>query len=316
MWGQNKGLFRKRRIRLDRIFQKIWAVFRGILIIGISFIIIYPILNQLSFTFMTANDLVDSAVRYIPREVTYRNIEVAFDKMDYFQALFNTFVVSSLLSVLQLGAALIIGYGFARFEFRGSNILFSLVILSLLIPPSLIMLPLFLNFRFFTIFGILEEPGINLIGSSWPLAMLALTGTAHRNGLYIFIVRQYFKGMSNTLEEAAYVDGAGPLKTFYRIMVPNATPILLIIFLFSFVWQWNDLFYSDLFLRGQSLLSLNLQQMTSAYQQQGVDPMIEGAHIANVSNAAILMYLIPLLGLYSLMQRYFVESIERTGIVG
>ncbi len=316
MSGRNEKLISRRRIRLDRTASRIWAVFRGILILGISFIIIYPILNQLSLSFMTARDLYDATVRFIPREVTYENFVIAFNRMNYLRALINTFLVSSLLGLLQLLSSLIIGYGFARFQFKGSNILFALVILSLLIPPSLIMLPLFLNFRFFTAFGILPEPGINLIGSSWPLVLLALTGTARRNGLFIFIVRQYFKGMSENLEEAAYVDGAGPLKTFFMIMMPNAVPILIIIFLFSFVWQWNDLFYSHLFLRGSSLLSLNLQRMTSAYFQQGVEPFIDGAHMANVSNAAILMYIIPLLGLYALLQSYFVESIEKTGIIG
>jgi len=211
---------------------------------------------------------------------------------------------------------MIIGYGFARWRYPGSNLVFALVVLSIVIPPQMVMIPLFLNFRYFDLLGLIPEPGINLIGSFWPLVLMALTGTAKRSGLFIFITRNFFRGMSTSLEEAAYVDGAGHLKTFFRIMLPNAKPIAMIVFLFSFVWNWNDLFYTNLFLPGAKLLQLGLATINSQYNLPWANKAVEGTYIQLVNNAGMLLYVLPVLILYAFLQRYFVESIEKTGLVG
>ncbi|NLL08927.1 MAG: carbohydrate ABC transporter permease, partial [Firmicutes bacterium] len=197
-----------------------------------------------------------------------------------------------------------------------SNLVFALVVLSIVIPPQMVMIPLFLNFRYFDLLGLIPEPGINLIGSFWPLVLMALTGTAKRSGLFIFITRNFFRGMSTSLEEAAYVDGAGHLKTFFRIMLPNAKPIAMIVFLFSFVWNWNDLFYTNLFLPGAKLLQLGLATINSQYNLPWANKAVEGTYIQLVNNAGMLLYVLPVLILYAFLQRYFVESIEKTGLVG
>ena len=311
--------FTFRQVRLAEI---LWSMIRAVLIVGISFIIIYPLLVQISLSVMAAEDLLDLSVHWIPRHFTTVNFEIAYERMNYLQALLTTFLVTAVLSALQVMSCMVVGYGFARFKFRGSKPLFALVVFSLVVPPSTIMVPLFLNFRYFTFWGLLKKPGINLIGSSWPLVLMSLTATAKRNGLFIYIVRQFFRGMSSDLEEAAYVDGAGPLRTFFSIMMPNAKPIIMIIFLFAFVWQWNDLFYSDLFMKGKNLLPLALQTLTDRFAFSWADPSIESvtgeltSHIRLVANAGLLMYIAPLLVLYAALQRYFVESLEKTGIVG
>lgn len=122
------------------------------------------------------------------------NFQVAWELLDYPKALTNTLGITILLAALELGATMIIGYGFARWKYPGSNIIFALVILSIVIPPQMVMVPLFLNFRYFDLFGLLPDPGINLIGSFWPLVLMALTGTAKRSGLFIFITRNFFRG--------------------------------------------------------------------------------------------------------------------------
>ena len=233
-----------------------WSLIRMILVMGISFIIVYPLLNQLSMAVKHPSNMFDATVNWIPRQLTTMNFEIAYKLIDYPSAFLGSVVVATSLSFLELIACLIIGYGFARFKFKGANILFAFVILTIVVPPQMIMVPLFLNFRYFTLFGLIPEPGLNLLGSGWPMALMALTGTAKRSGLFIYISRQFFRGMSPSLEEAAYVDGAGPLRTLFKIMLPNAVPIAMIIFLFSFVWNWNDLFYTDLFMRGKNLLPL------------------------------------------------------------
>ena len=286
------------------------------LLVGIGFIILYPLLRQLSAAFMHPDDMYDLTVNWIPRKLTKMNFQVAWKMLDYPRALLNTIGVTALLSTLELAATMIIGYGFARWRYPGSNLVFALVILSIVIPPQMVMVPLFLNFRYFDLFGLIPEPGLNLIGSFWPLVLMALTGTAKRSGLFIFITRNFFRGMSTSLEEAAYVDGAGHLRTFFQIMLPNAKPIAMIVFLFSFVWNWNDLFYTNLFLPGRKLLQLGLAAINSQYNYPWANKAVEGTYIQLVNNAGMLLYVLPVLILYAFLQRYFIESIEKTGLVG
>lgn len=294
----------------------LWSLFRMVLIVGICFIILYPLLNQLSMAVKHPADMYDMTVNWIPRQFTLLNFEVAYELLNYSQAFTGTLILATSLSVMELLACLIIGYGFGRFKFVGSNFLFALVLLTIVIPPQMVMVPLFLNFRYFTLFGLIPEPGWNLIGSGWPMALLALTGTAKRSGLFIYISRQFFRNMSPSLEEAAYIDGAGPLRTLFSVMLPNAVPIAVIIFLFPFVWNWNDLFYAELFMRGKNLLPLALESLHSRFAGYGERMVVNGTYIQLVNNAAMLLYITPLLVLYAFLQRFFVESIEKSGIVG
>src|SRR5690606_2622399 len=148
----------------------------------------------------------------------------------------------------------------------------------------------------------------------WPLVLMALTRTPKRSGLFIFIIRNSFRGMSTSLEEAAYVDRAGPLKTFFRIKLPNAKSIAMSVYMFAIVWNWNDLFYTNLFLPGAKLLQLGLATINSQYNLPWANKAVEGTYIQLVNNAGMLLYVLPVLILYAFLQRYFVESIEKTGL--
>lgn len=303
-------------MRLDRLAVRLWGLTRFVLITGIGFIILYPLLRQISAAVMHPEDMYDLTVNWVPRTLTTLNFRVAWEMLDYPKAVLTTLVYAVLLSTLELASTMIIGYGFARWRYPGSNLVFALVILSIIIPPQMVMVPLFLNFRYFNPLGILPEPGINLLGSFWPMVLMALTGTAKRSGLFIFITRNFFRGMSTSLEEAAYVDGAGHLRTFFTIMLPNAIPIAVIVFLFSFVWNWNDLFYTDLFMQGKNLLQLALMRINAQYNYPWANKAVEGTYIQLVNNAGMLLYVLPVLVLYAFLQRYFIESIEKTGLVG
>jgi len=309
---------------LKRYFKgksMVWGIVRGILIMGISYIILYPMLSKLSLSLMSETDVFDVSVRYIPRSISIKNYIRTFNAMNYANGFLNTFILTFTVSILQMTSCTIIGYGFARFKFKGSNILFGLVLLTLVVPPQLIMIPLYMNFRYFTFFGLLNEPGINFLGTYWPFILTALTGVGLKNGLYIYIMRQHFKGMPNSLEEAAYVDGASPIKTFLKIMLPGAIPVLVIVFLFSFVWQWNDNFLTVMYLQGNNLplLSKSLKRLPAVYQNFHEMEFGQRASIPYTSaimNAGMIMFIAPLLIIYSSLQRYFIESVQRTGIVG
>jgi multiple sugar transport system permease protein len=290
------------------------SLLRTLLIIGLCYVILFPLFSKLSPAVMERRDLFDQTVRWIPRHPTLENFRVAFVNMSYGRAFLGSFVLSSSVSLLQLLVCTAVGYGFARFRFAGSGLLFWIAITTLVVPPQMMMLPLYLNFRYFNPLGLLPEPGINLMNTHWPFILLSLTGNGLRNGLFIFIMRQFFRGMPRELEDAAYVDGAGALKTFSAVMLPGAIPALVIVFLFSFVWQWNDYFYSGMLMSNSKILPVMLDKLAMA--TVGTDVEAHMHYVSLINNAGSLLFMAPLLVLYVFMQRYFVESIERTGLVG
>lgn len=307
----------KRKIQTSSYWMSLaWSFTRMVLVVGICFIIIYPILVKLSSSLMSVEDLFDLTVSWIPKRFSFQtivgNYRDVFREMNYPRAFLNSTVLALLVSVLQMASCTVVGYGFARFQFFGSNILFALVILTLLVPPQMVMIPMFLNFRFFDFFGLLETP-INLLGTYWPFVLTSITSMGLKNGLFIYIMRQFFKGMPKSLEEAALVDGAGQIKTFFTIMLPGAAPALLIVFLFSFVWQYNDLFLTTMYMReSRTLLPFMLERLTLVFDNMDYSD----EYISVIINTGMILFITPLLILYAFLQRYFVESVERTGIVG
>lgn len=312
------------RLQKKRLTSIISTIFRTAVLIGVSYVIIQPMLTRLSTSFMNVEELYDQSVKWIARNPTLYNYRQCWVHMNYPQALFNTFTLTLVVSVLQVAACTYIGYGLARFKWAGSGLLLGLAIFSLVVPPQMIRIPLYLHFRFFDLFGILKGNPINLVGTYWPFILTAITGSGFRNGLYIYIMRQFFRGMSKELEEAAYVDGGGLLTTFFRVMLPSAVPGLVVVFLFSFVWQWNDYFYTTMFMSGKNFLPQALEQVVSraakvihATDRVAVmSGLVQDNFSTVINNAGMIMVITPLLIIYLLMQRYFVESIERTGLVG
>lgn len=298
-----------------RLYSVLGSALRAIVIVSICFVIVRPVLVKLVSSFMLERDLYDQTVKWIPRSFTLENYRNMFIHMHYTEAFPRTALFAVGIALLQLASCTLVGYGFARFRFWGSNLLFGLVIFTLVVPPQIIILPLYLNLRFFTAWGLIPEPGIDLLGSYWPFILMGISGTGFNNGLFIFIMRQFFKGMPRELEEAAYIDGANPLQTFLRVMLPGAKPALVIVFLFATVWMYNDYFFTLMFMRSGSLLAHRLDIAAHNYAHS-IGAFFTGQYISLLNNTGMILFITPLLVLYILMQRYFVESVERTGIIG
>jgi len=315
-WGNISSSYHLKKNIGDIVFK----ICRTVLLFGLCFLILQPILDKLSVSFMGEKDLYDGTVISIPRNVTLENYRLTSQLMDYWPAFIQTVIIILISAFLQISACTLAGYGFARFKFPLKNFWFLCVMLIIIIPPHTIMSSLYLNFRFFNL-GFVK---INLLNSVMGMLLLSVTAMGLKSGLYIFMLRQYFRGMPKELEEAAWVDGCGRFKTFIRIMLPDATPILTSCFLFSFVWQWTDSFYTTLFLNNYDMLSKKLGGLAERFSQwwaavnvstgAGVSAFAPMGQTQMMIATGMLMCLAPLILLYLIAQKAFVESLSQTGI--
>ncbi|MGE5613523.1 MAG: carbohydrate ABC transporter permease [Bacillota bacterium] len=304
--------------------KRLWSFVRFILITGLSFVILYPILKKISTSVKDKVDLYSPIVAWIPEHFTLENIKYAVEIMDYWETLLNTIIISALTTVLTVISCALAGYGFARLRFKGSSLLFAGAILTILVPPTTILIPIYLNLKNFTLFGLIPlisgEP-TNLLDTYWPFVLTSLLANSYKAGLFIFIFRQFFRGIPKDIEEAAYVDGANVTGTFSRIMLPNAIPAIVTVSLFSFVWQWNDSFFTTTYLTSSKVMSTQLSSLPYNLsirlgQLMGFGGRVDPFYQSMVQDTGILLAMLPLIIIYLFAQRYFVEGVERTGIVG
>ena len=263
----------KNKIRVDyegklslkeRMMQKLKAsntwikaainVLRFILMLGVSYVIIYPFVTKIAGSFMSKEDVVDATVAIIPKHFTFDIYKYMVTENNYLEALLNTALLSLFCAILQTLIACLIGYGLAKFKFKGNKLLMGAVVLTMVIPHRTMRMSLiqhFTDFDFLKVNAwgyrgiidiILDGAQLDLANTFWPLIILSIFGLAFKNGLYIYLMRQFFKGVPDELEESAYVDGSGTFRTFFSIIIPLSVPMMITIFLFSFSWQWTDNF--------------------------------------------------------------------------
>lgn len=293
--------WKARHLTPQAVTSLLWKLVRAVILLGLCYIILYPFFIKVVNAFKTYSDFIDPTVRFLPKTFTWGNVRHVVKEMSYWSALQNTLLISVALGALQTLVCVVVGYGFARFQFKGRNLCFFLVIFSLIVPSQTILLPLYLKFKAFL--GVFK-----LIGTAWPLVILSMTGLGIKNGLYIFMFRQFFRNMPKELEEASYLDGCGTLRTFTKIMLPAATAVMTTVFLLALAWQWTDTVFSPLFLDEVNILSKNV----SALAQSAGKPI----EVANYVNIGAVLAVLPIALIYIVLQKFFVESIDRAGIVG
>ena len=318
-WERNRrsgGYLLKRRSKQIAI-----SVIRGLLMFGLCFMIIQPMITRFSMSFMEEKDLYDSTIVMLPRHVTLQNYVDVAALTNFPESMLNTLWISILMSLCQVVSTTLVAYGFARFEFPLKRFWFACVVALIVIPPQTIQSALYMTFSKFDILGIFKATTgdtLSIRTSIWPYIMMCLTCMGLKDGLYIYMLRQYFKGVPESLEEAAYVDGCGTMHTFVKIMLPDAVPIIASCFLFSFVWQWTDLFYSRNFLSGYMLYAVQMSTMTTRMGRYYATSLTDAITVTNgrslqLISIAVLFCCIPLIILYCFTQRTFVESLAMTG---
>lgn len=297
----------------------LWYIFRLILLIGISYVILFPFFAKITGSFMGMDDFVDVTVRMIPKNWTLDTYKAIILENNYIQAFINTLFLSLSTALIQTMVCCLVGYGIAKFRFRGGKLVMIFVVLSLIIPHRTIQLSLYNQFKYFDLWGIFNAIGgakatLDLTNTYWPLIILSATGLAFKNGLFIFMMRQFFTGVPDELEESAYVDGSGVYRTFLQIILPLSIPMMITIFLLSFSWQWTDNFYTELFFTNtKTVLMPSIvtvpQSLVTTYAGQNL-------FYSAIYNTCALLIMIPLVIMYLFCQRYLIQGIERSGIVG
>lgn len=296
-----------------------WIAFRTVLLAGISFIIIFPIIMKASTSLKSVEDLYNPTVFLFPASVTFQYFKDVLNFVNYNESFFRSIFFTLGNSLLQVGSCVLVAYGVGRFQYKGRGLVMGAVLMTLIIPTQTILMPLFLqfkNFSFMNLFTLTSQGrGIDLINTPWPFVLLSMSALGIRNGIFIFILSQFFRNLPNVLEEAAYIDGCGIFKTFFRIMLPTATTILVTIFLFSFVWIWNDNYYTAFFGAEMEILSSQFTgigaKLTALMGEKG------NLLLASIyNNTAVIIHMIPIIILYIFAQKYFVQGVEKSGIVG
>lgn len=283
-------------------------ILRYVVLIAICFVFLFPILEMISYSFMTVEDVIAPDVIWIPNEFTLGNYKIAIIVMDYFKALFNSFWVSGLLAIIQTTVSAITGYAFARYNFKAKRFLFASLIIAFIIPIQL------LTASHQIIFTTLQSwTGISFYGTLLPQIMLVIFGQGINSAILIIIFQSFFEKIPKDLYEAAEIDGANTLQVFWNITVRISLPIIFVVFLFAFVWNWNEDFVTNVFLSGEiNLLTGKLDAFDTLFGSAGGGGKLSEAY----RSAATMLSILPLIIIYIFTQRQFVEGIESVGITG
>lgn len=315
MW--NEPLLKK--VLVSRVLGFIVNILKYLLITGLCFVILYPLILQISIALRSPTDVNNTTIMWIPGKFSLKNFQVAIIALKYLESLKNTLILSVGVTIFQLVSTSLAGYAFARLKFKGSNLLFGAALFTIIVPQTVISLPLL---RSLTNLGFIGKPFI--------LFLMAALGMGIKSGIFIYLFRQFYRGLPKELEEAAYIDGANPLQVFYRIMLPNARGAIITVTLLSFVWQWNDFYFTTLFVTRSNMdfTTLTTQQVSVLFglQQSLTDAGVWGLMGQDVTknplfssmilNTSGILVMLPLLVMYFFVQKLFVQGIERSGIVG
>lgn len=313
--------------RIDkRLPAKITAyIFRYVFFLSISYILLYPFIYIVVNTLKDLSNAYDATVTWVPKTIYFGNLRDAFKVFDVKHTLMRTVVYEIFASLIQFCSCAVAAYGLARFELKGKAIMSGLMVVNILVPSMMMIIPSYVNFSHMDFFGILaliskivgKDIRPNLIGTPLVFYLPALLGVGLKGGLFIYIYSQFFKGLPKELEEAAWIDGAGAWKTFLTIVIPSSSSAIITVLLFSIVWHWNDYYLAQMYMNAPTFsVAINNFSVYSITDTLGLS--VEMARYLNVPMilSGCLLFILPMLIFYLLLQRKFMASIATSGIVG
>lgn len=291
-------------------FLKVFCIYA--LLICIGFIYLNPILQMLSKSFMNLDDLLDSSINWIPSKFILSNYAQAAKSMDFWASLGKSIILAGVPTLCNLISCAIIGYGLARFEFPFKKVVLAVIVFTFILPSQVTMIPTYALYS-----------QIGILGTILPFVVPPLLGMGINAPIFILIFWQFFRQVPKVLIEAAQIDGAGYFKSFFRISLPSATPAFITVGLFSFVWYWNESYLTEMYVSGVmtksgwTSLVIQLDNFASNYNTYATTAASGATSINEAINmSGTMLSILPLLLMYFVLQRYFVESIDKTGITG
>ena len=302
-----------------------YSLFRLVLLLAIGFVILYPLLYMITTSLRSKASFMNSVRVWLPEKIDPAvNYKVALDVMNYKEGLLATVKYEIVSAVLEIVACAIAAYGFARFNFPFKKVFMGMLFLTILIPDTMIIIPRVTNNAQLDFLGILalinKLTGIDLrpsiLDTGWSFYLPSLFGAGLRSGILIFIYMQFFKSLPAELEEAAWIDGAGPIRTFISIAIPSSGVVILTVSVFSLIWHWNDYFLSSMYLTEDYPLAVWLTMMPKLLPSRGYSLVPSQPQSMAILMAGCVLFIVPMLIIYIIVQRWFIESIDRVGITG
>ena len=287
-----------------------------VLLIAIAYVFLYPLFRMISMTFMSTIDIINPEIDWIPINPTGLNLVVAWTVLSMPWTLLNSMWFSGVLALAQTFISALTGYAFARYEFKFKNFWFLMVLMSFVIPIPVVLIP-----RWMMFITAQNITGFKLIGTIFPQLMLAIAGQGIYSAILILIFYNFFKMIPIVLDEAAKIDGASNWQVFYHIILKMSLPTIVTVFLFAFVWNYNETYVTGTFVRtAMQLMPLQLGLFDSIFERMSAP--IQGAPGGqfrlneSYKMAATLITMAPMMIMYLFVQKQFVEGIEKTGITG
>ncbi|MFC4779030.1 carbohydrate ABC transporter permease [Paenibacillus sp. GCM10023252] len=300
-----RAWFKYKLIGLEADKGLLFRVLMYLLLVDVAFIYLKPVIYMVTTMIKGAPDLLDPAVIWVPTRFYGGHLAEAVKMLDYVKSFGVSLTISTLSAVFQVLSCAIAGYAFARLDFPFKRLWFTALLFTFIMPAQVTILPSIVLFK-----------ELGWINTFWPMLVPALFGHGLKGALFVLIFRQFFSTLPKEMEEAARMDGAGVFRIFARVMLPISQSAIVVVFLFSFVWAWNDAYFPSMYMFGASdvplsvgLSKLNAQLAVEA-QEGGLRAFLEP-----IKMGASFLIILPLLVLYAFTQRWFVEGVERTGLV-
>jgi len=296
----SKTIFKDQAI-FKRSYWSLGKVITLLLLLGVSILFIIPLLWMISTSLKEAQDLV--GLRWIPTRLAWENYVDAFSFGMWPQWTLNTVIITVTSVIGQVLSSSLVAYAFSRLRWRGRDALFSIVLATMMLPSVVTMIPQFVLFANLPAFGFMGSKV--WINTFLPLIVPAFTGSA----FYIFLLRQFMRGIPQDLTDAAKIDGAGELRIWWSIIMPMTKPALAVVAIFTFQGAWQDFMGPLLYLQSEKwyTLQLGLRQFEAA---------AGGSPAWNWLMAASLMVMLPVLIVFIAFQRYFIEGFNFSGLAG
>lgn len=305
----NKHILKKKLFGTNEKMGYIPMTAMYFLLIAIGFVFLYPVIYMVVNSFLSPEDLTDPAVSWIPRSFYLGNFEKAFETLDFLRSFGYSLLMSIGPAILQTAVSACVGFGLARFRLKFKPFWFILIVSTFLIPDQITKIPRYVLYHSY---GILD--------TIWPSYLPAIFGQGLKSAIFILIFYQFFATYPKALDEAAQIDGCNRFKIFYKIALPTAKPAIILSLITSCVWYWNETSQATLFF-GKKITTLPIQLSIFADRYgalYGAEETLNELSRLNesVTFAGTLLSVLPMIILYLIVQRQFMQSVEMTGIAG